>query len=76
MSALDFVGVVVYFSVTFVLAWIARKLVRDADVNTVTIHDYSIRVERLPRNATTDELVEFFSQYGEVRELCCPARSW
>eukprot|EP00878_Enallax_costatus_P010278 GHUV01010728.1.p1 GENE.GHUV01010728.1~~GHUV01010728.1.p1 ORF type:complete len:252 (+),score=72.50 GHUV01010728.1:345-1100(+) len=66
MSALDFVGVVLYFAVTFGLVWVARRLVHDADVNTVTIHDYSIRVERLPRDATADELVDFFSQYGEV----------
>jgi RNA recognition motif-containing protein len=33
----------------------------------VTIHDYSIRVERLPQDATADELVDFFGQYGEVR---------
>jgi hypothetical protein len=32
----------------------------------VTIHDYSIRVERLPQDATADELVDFFGQYGEV----------
>lgn len=32
----------------------------------VTIHDYSIRVERLPQDATADELVQFFGQYGEV----------
>jgi RNA recognition motif-containing protein len=33
----------------------------------VTIHDYSIHVERLPQDATADELVDFFGQYGEVR---------
>jgi hypothetical protein len=32
----------------------------------VTLHDYSIRVERLPQDATADELVDFFGQYGEV----------
>ena len=37
-----------------------------ADSSTVTIHDYSIRVTRLPQDASADELVEFFSQYGEV----------
>lgn len=69
MSVLDFVGVVLYFAVTFGLVWVARTLVHDADVNTVTIHDYSIRVERLPDDATADELAEFFTQYGEVRHL-------
>lgn len=66
MSVLDFVGVVVYFAVTFGLVWVARKLAHNADMHTVTIHDYSIRVERLPQDATADELVDFFSQYGEV----------
>jgi hypothetical protein len=32
----------------------------------VTIHDYSIRVQQLPQDATADELVDFFGQYGEV----------
>lgn len=37
-----------------------------ADQSTVTIHDYSIRVDGLPRDADGEELVAFFSQYGEV----------
>lgn len=37
-----------------------------ADESTVTIHDYSIQVQRLPQDASAEELVEFFSQYGEV----------
>jgi hypothetical protein len=37
-----------------------------ADSSTVTIHDYSIRVERLPQDASAEELVAFFGQYGEA----------
>jgi hypothetical protein len=41
-------------------------LAHQADESTITIHDYSIRVTRLPQDASAEELVEFFSQYGEV----------
>eukprot|EP00879_Flechtneria_rotunda_P029346 GHRR01031723.1.p1 GENE.GHRR01031723.1~~GHRR01031723.1.p1 ORF type:complete len:101 (-),score=27.02 GHRR01031723.1:487-789(-) len=66
MSLLDFCGVMVYFAVTLGLILVSRRLAHEADLRTVTIHDYSIWVERLPSDAQAEELVEFFSQYGEV----------
>ncbi|WIA18083.1 hypothetical protein OEZ85_009564 [Tetradesmus obliquus] len=66
MSLLDCFSVALYFAVTLLIIWKARKLAYDADMHTVTIHDYSIHVERLPQDATADELVDFFGQYGEV----------
>ena len=48
----------------------ANTLHTQADSSTVTIHDYSIRVQRLPQDAAAEELVEFFGQYGEVGCWC------
>ncbi len=40
-----------------------------ADTSTVTIHDYSVRVEHLPEDTTEEELETFFERYGEVGAL-------
>jgi hypothetical protein len=65
-SVVDCAGAVVYFVITFSLILLARRRAEDADTHTVTIHDYSVYVRKLPHDATSSELVEFFSQWGEV----------
>ena len=65
-SVLDCVGVGLYFIVTLGLIVLARRRAEDADVHTVTIHDYSVYVRNLPPDASSTELVDFFSQWGEV----------
>jgi hypothetical protein len=66
MSVLDLCGCLMYFCITMWLIVVARKLAHDADVQTITIHDYSLRVQRLPQDVSAEDLQEFFSQYGEV----------
>jgi hypothetical protein len=66
-SVIDCVGACVYFLVTLGLILLARRRAEDADTHTVTIHDYSVYVHRLPQDATSNELVDFFGQWGEVR---------
>ncbi len=66
MSILDAVASLAYVATCIVLAWRARRFAHDADVHTVTLHDYSVRVQRLPPDTCADELTEFFGQYGEV----------
>jgi RNA recognition motif-containing protein len=51
------------------LILLARRRAEDADTHTVTIHDYSVYVQKLPPDATSSELVDFFSQWGEVSKL-------
>ncbi|KAI8470399.1 MAG: hypothetical protein J3K34DRAFT_510286 [Monoraphidium minutum] len=66
MSILDAAGAGAFFLVTLALIVVSRRQCAQADSSTVTIHDYSIRVERLPGDAGADELAELFGQYGEV----------
>lgn len=66
-SVIDCVGACVYFVVTLGLILLARRRAEDADTHTVTIHDYSVYVHKLPQDATSNELVDFFGQWGEVR---------
>jgi hypothetical protein len=71
-SVIDCVGACLYFLVTLGLIVLAKRRAEDADTHTVTIHDYSVYVRQLPQDATSNELVDFFSQWGEVRtrQLC------
>lgn len=66
-SVIDCAGACIYFLVTLGLIVLARRRAEDADTHTVTIHDYSVYVRKLPQDATSNELVDFFSQWGEVR---------
>ena len=66
MSVLDVLSTVVYFGCTLALIWYSKKLAAQADTSTVTVHDYSVRVEHLPPDATAQELLAFFEQYGDV----------
>jgi hypothetical protein len=66
MSILDTAGVFAFFLVSLFLTWLSRHLASQADSSTVTVHDYSISVGRLPPDTTAHELVDFFNQYGEV----------
>jgi hypothetical protein len=70
MSVLDLLSSVLYFGCTLALIWYSRRLAAQADTSTVTVHDYSIRIEELPSDATAQELLGFFEQYGEVRYVC------
>lgn len=65
-SVIDCIGACIYFIVTLGLIVLARRRAEDADVHTVTIHDYSVYVRKLPQEATSNELVDFFGQWGEV----------
>lgn len=71
-SVIDCVGACLYFLITLGLIVLAKRRAEDADTHTVTIHDYSVYVRQLPQDATSNELVDFFSQWGEVRtrQLC------
>lgn len=66
-SVIDCIGAALYFVITLGLILLARRRAEDADTHTVTIHDYSVYVQKLPPDATSSELVDFFSQWGEVR---------
>jgi hypothetical protein len=37
-----------------------------ADENTTTIHDYSVRARHVPPDATADEVQKYFEQWGQV----------
>jgi hypothetical protein len=39
-----------------------------ADENTTTIHDYSVRARYVPPDATADEVQKYFEQWGQVRD--------
>jgi hypothetical protein len=66
-SVIDCIGAALYFVITLGLILLARRRAEDADTHTVTIHDFSVYVQKLPPDATSSELVDFFSQWGEVR---------
>lgn len=66
-SVLDCIGAFLYFITTLGLIVLARRRAEDADVHTFTIHDYSVYVLKLPSDTSSNELVGFFSQWGEVR---------
>jgi hypothetical protein len=70
-SVIDCIGACIYFIVTLGLVVLARQRAEDADTHTVTIHDYSVHVRKLPQDTTSAELVDFFGQWGEVRHGVC-----
>jgi predicted membrane protein len=47
MSLLDCFSVVLYFAVTLLIIWKARKLARDADIHTVSVHQSAMLCSRL-----------------------------
>ncbi|KAF8062000.1 Pigl [Scenedesmus sp. PABB004] len=69
MSAIDCVAALAYFAATLALGARARTLARQADVHTVTAHDYSVRVSRLPRDAGAVVRVEVVRAYGRLVRL-------
>ncbi|GBF89796.1 hypothetical protein Rsub_02966 [Raphidocelis subcapitata] len=72
MSALDTIGAAAFFAAALALAFVSRRLCAQADSSTVTIHDYSIRVQRLPQDASAEELVvhvEMVRAYGTLLGL-------
>lgn len=46
-----------------------HRIAVDVDTRTVTVADYSVCIQGLPRNTTHSELFAFFSEWGEVHSI-------
>eukprot|EP00775_Hariotina_reticulata_P002590 gene2590-2892_t len=68
MSVLDLFGCLAYFCTTMWLIVVARKLAHDADVQTITIHDYSIRVVHVEMVRAYGTLLRLVMRRGQLMQ--------
>ncbi|GAX74805.1 hypothetical protein CEUSTIGMA_g2252.t1 [Chlamydomonas eustigma] len=69
LSALDLVGCIGYFVFTLCFIVWTRRLAQRADDTTVTIKDYSVRVQGVPDDVNNEEIKKHFERWGEVARV-------
>ncbi|MEW5317928.1 MAG: hypothetical protein WDW38_009187 [Sanguina aurantia] len=69
MAAMDVSGALVYFITTLSMIYVFRVLARNADDATVMLHDYSVRVQDLPKDTEEDELRSYLEKYGDIQSV-------
>eukprot|EP00983_Pelagomonas_calceolata_P127638 1161425-Pelagomonas_calceolata.AAC.7 len=70
MTALDLAMTVVFFGFCIFLIWNTKRLTKLADEHTVTIADYAVRVQFVPKDVTKEELKAYFEEWGPVGVPC------
>mmetsp|Transcript_23311 Transcript_23311/g.64404 ORF Transcript_23311/g.64404 Transcript_23311/m.64404 type:complete len:924 (+) Transcript_23311:130-2901(+) len=69
MTALDLAMTVVFFGFCIFLIWNTKRLTKLADEHTVTIADYAVRVQFVPKDVTKEELKAYFEEWGPVVQV-------
>eukprot|EP00798_Chlamydomonas_sp_ICE-L_P017933 gene17933-24329_t len=66
VAILDLVAVLIFLGAVMWFGAHTKRLALQQDINTVTIHDYSVRVQGLPPDARNAEVQKYFEKWGEV----------